>query len=336
MPNSTFIKVCYVFNSRDELLIAFPTKKNLHSHIITLVLTSILYIPTVLLNALTIRAVWRSPALKGKLSNINVMVNSVINIAVGIVCFPLLTVLLASEIAGHPSCLVFAISKKLGNVSYLFSLTAMSTMNIERYIAIFHPFAHRTMVTKQRLLLVTFCACCYETILFGFGFVYVDIVPYILTVVTVLFIASTVIVHCGILFSRLKNLVHPAVRNLSSSVEEARGDRTRQGTGNQSIEICRENSKHRTKQDLKAAKTCFVMMVCSLACFLPGLFSNVDRLRGETSVSIIVLRRWFALLFLCNSWINPVILFWRNKTLRTDGLGQICQLKNVGSKSTSY
>lgn len=295
--NTTFTKTCYILNSRDELIVTFPSKKNLHAHIIAIIISVILYFSTAFLNGVTFRAIWRSRLLKEKVSNFNVMVKSVIDLAIGILLIPLFITVLASEIGGNPSCLVFMISKKLGVLVYIYSVTAMCTMNFERYLAVLHPLIHRTKVTKRK------------TILFGFAFVYVNIFRVILTIVAFLFIASTVVVYTRILFSCLKNRVPPANK---MSVQP------------HSIV---EKQKRRFQQDLEIAKTCFAVMVCCLICLLPGLFSNIiDRLKINDSFSAVLQRRWFALLFLSNSTMNPVIFFWRNKTLRTEGINLIKSL----------
>ena len=307
--NTTFTKTCYILNSRDELIVTFPSKKNLHAHIIAIIISVILYFSTVFLNGVTFRAIWRSRLLKEKVSNFNVMVKSVIDLAIGILFIPLFITVLASEIGGNPSCLVFMISKKLGVLVYIYSATAMCTMNFERYLAVLHPLIHRTKVTKRSLLIYTFALCCHETILFGFAFVYVNIFRVILTIVAFLFIASTVVVYTRILFSCLKNRVPPANK---MSVQP------------HSIV---EKQKRRFQQDLEIAKTCFAVMICCLICLLPGLFSNIiDRLKIYDSFSAVLQRRWFALLFLSNSTMNPVIFFWRNKTLRTEGINLIKSL----------
>ncbi len=303
--NTTFIKTCYVWNSRDELIVTFPSKDSLHVHVIAIIIGTILYLPTVFLNAVTFTAIWRSRLLKEKVTNFTLMVKSLIDLAIGILFIPLFITVLASEIGGYPSCVIFMTAKKLGMLAYLYSVAAMSTMNFERYLAILRPFTHRARVTKRRLLMCTFTVCCCKTILFGISLIYVDILPFILSVITILLIFSTLVVYTRILFFCLNNRVHPA------------NQMSMQSNG---AEVKR---KRRFKQDLEVAKTCLVVIVCCLVCFLPGMITNAVRLKISATFSAVVQRRWFALLFLSNSTMNPVIYFWRNKALRTEGMNLI-------------
>jgi hypothetical protein len=304
--NTTFIKTCYILNSGDELIVTFPSIKNFYVHIFAMIVSTILYFPGVFLNFVVFTAIWRSRLLKEKVSNFNVMVKSVVDLAIGMLFIPLLITVLASEITGNPSCTSFMISKKLGMLGLIYSVTVMSMMNCERYLAILHPITHRVRVTRRRMLTCTLTTCCFITVLFGFTLIYVDIIPFIVNGVTLVFLSSTVFVYSSILFFCLKN------RRVNPTNQRSM----------QSHSAVKERRQH-FHQDLKVAKTCFVIIVASLACYLPGMISNISRLKLNATFSAVVTRRWFAILYLSNTTTNPAIIFWRNKAIRREGINLV-------------
>lgn len=304
--NTSYIKTCYAFNEREELIVAFPSKNNIYVHTFVLVVSIVFFLPTIFLNAVAVTTILKSRVMREKVSNFTIMAKSVIDLAIGLLIYPLFLNQLASEIRGSPSCVVFIISKKAGVFAYICSATTLSTMNYERYMGIFRPMRHRIEVTKTRLLQYNIAICSCQTILFSFAMNYVDIFPFILMVITFSLVLSTVFVYTSILLSRCKNQTHLGnqVSTLSRSTEKSR--------------------KQRFKKELDAAKLCFLVIVCCLACFLPGFISNMGRrLTANPSFSVVARRRYFALLFLSNSMLNPVIFFWKNKKLKSEGVNLI-------------
>ena len=302
--NITFIKVCLVLSDKDELIVTFPTKTYFYLHVTAIVISVILYFSSVFLNTVSFAVIWRSRLLKQKMSNFTVAIKSFIDLGIGMLVIPVYIAVLASELGGSPNCTMFVISKKGGILAFMYSVTAMSTMNFERYMAILHPLSHRANVTNSRLLTYTATVCICQTIFFGLSLTYVYILRFVLTIIVFLFVGTTVVVYTRIFFFRLKNRIHP---------------------GNQMTVQCHskeQKRKGRFKRDFELAKICFVVMVCCLVSVLPGTLSNIDRLTASTtaSFSTVVQRRWFSLLFLSNATINPVIFFWRNKALRMQGI----------------
>lgn len=302
---ANFIKICYALNSPDELIVAFPSKKNLCVHYVALAISIAIFFPSVLLNAVTVLTIFKSRVLRKKVYNFIVLVKSVLDFAIALIFIPLYINFLASEIRGNPSCVTFLASKKMGVLAYIYSVTALSTMNFERYLAIFHPFTHRAKVTKASLLTYTLVACGFQTILFAFALINIDIIPVLLTVITSLFIGSTVVVYIGIIFFRCGKRSHQVNQAFTQSQREV------------------EKKKRKLMEDLELAKSCFLVVVSCLVCLLPGMVSNMERLNVKGSFSAVVQRRFFALLFLLKTMLNSVIFFWKNKTSRMVAMDMI-------------
>ena len=304
--NNTFLKPCFVSSDRDEVIVTFPSQIHFHFHVVAIIISIILYFSTVLLNAVSFTLIWRTRLLKEKVSNFTIAIKSFIDLGIGLLVIPEYIAVLASELAGNPNCVMFVVSKKLGILAFMYSATAMSTMNFERYMAILHPLSHRASVTNSRLLAYTAAVCAIQTALFVLSLIYIDMLRFVLTTIVFLIVATTVVVYTRILLFRLRNRAHPGNQIVQSHSKE-------------------EKRKRKFKRDLEITKICLVVMFCCLVSFLPGIFSNINRLNANSTPSFsgILQRRWFALLFLSNATINPLIFFWTNKALRMQGINFI-------------
>lgn len=305
--NSTtiYVKTCKILNDREELIIKFPSEKNVREHVIMLVLCIILLFSTVFLNGTALTAIWKSHLLKAKVSSYPVMLRSVMDLAIGVVIIPLFITLLAGEINGNPRCDVYFTSKKLGVLFYIYSVTTMAAMNLERYMSVLHPVTHRNKVTKTKFLLYTILACVIQTILFALSILFARIFPFIVATITLLLVTTTVFVYARI-FHKANSLVRRHVVQVSGQSQSAANSR-----------------KRKFSKELKLAISYLLVVVCCLACFLPSTISYIDRLRIQPGVSLVVRRRWFALLIVLSTTVNPVIFFGTNKALRESAINSL-------------
>ena len=107
----------------------------------------------ILLNVVVIISLWRSSQLRKKLCYFMILVLSCFDLAVVSITHPLLilsTILWSMEI-NHGEIEVTRVYTRtlLGG----FSMIALLTLTIERFLALTYPFFHQTAVTKKRLLL---------------------------------------------------------------------------------------------------------------------------------------------------------------------------------------
>ena len=286
----TFIESCKFLNDREEVIIKFPSNRKLREHIILLALGIILCLSATFLNGVATTAIWTCEQLKAKVSSFTILVKSIMDLAIAVVTFPLYITLLSREIGENPTCDEYFLSKKIGALFNVYSVTIMCMMNFDRYMAILHPITHRNKVTKQRLLKYTVLAMVLQIILFVFSIIEVKIVTYVLAATTLLLIATTVFVYARIFCS-----VRKATRN----------------------------RKWKLKKELKLAGSSFLIVVCFLVCFLSATIAYINRLKDQPSFSLVVRRRRFALLSLLSTTLNPIIFFWRDKAMRTRGIALI-------------
>ena len=108
----------------------------------------------IFLNSLVIVSFWRSSLLRKKLCYFMIMVLSCCDLLVVLTCHPLVALDAMFRLTGNvnASSRLSTISFKMSNIFIGFSLLALLVMNFDRYLATYHPFFHRTSVTKGKLL----------------------------------------------------------------------------------------------------------------------------------------------------------------------------------------
>ena len=304
-PTVVFIKSCPILNDREDLIVDFPSTENLFDHVIMLVLCVLLFFFCVILNGVSAVTISRSRILNEKISYFTVMVKSMIDFTFGLTITPQFIVLLATEIAGNPNCVAYLFAKKMGVFLFIYSVIALSAMNFERYTAIIHPVAHRNKFKKEIILAYLLLIGVFQTILFGLSFIFIHTLPFVLAATVLLLIASTIYVYTMIFVSRLRSWL-----GSSNATEPRKNEET-------------EDKRRRLLRSIKSSKefqvatNCFLIVILTLSFVLPATISYMDRSRIQPSFSAAVRRRCFALLILCNAALNPVMFFWKNKTLRT-------------------
>ena len=185
---------------------------------------------------------------------------------------------------------------------YVFSLTALLTMTVERYLALMYPFFHQKYMTKSRLIAV-FLVC-----QLPFGTLYLlqlDIEKGIaLTTVGVF-----VLVLCALNFKvfylakKLRRCAHITLGSLNGSEQRSFG---------------RKNHKL-TAAGLGKMSTCLIAALCLFICYCPVLlFVLTGNANRKDSVWRII-NLWGATFVTLNSSLNCLIFFYRNSTLWSNG-----------------
>lgn len=302
---TNFIETCKFLNDREILIIKFPSDTSVLRHVILLVVCILLLFSTIFLNGLTIAAIWLCGQLKAKVFCFTLLLKSVVDLAIGVVILPLFIALVSREIAGNPTCVLYFISKKVGVLLYIYSVTVMCTMNIERYMAVLHPTTHRNKVTKTIVLKYTKLAFLLQTVLFSLSIISAQIFSFVLATTVLLLIATTVFVYTRIVLSQVK--IHTQERRMAPLQAESAG-RLRMS---------------KAMKEVKLATTSVMVVVSFLVCFLPSTISYTSRLNTQPTFSVVVRTRWFSVLVVLSTTLSPIIFFWRNRALRVTGIASI-------------
>jgi hypothetical protein len=148
---------CRFLGSTQIVITNFPSEGLWVNHIAVIVFNCIMIIPTILLNAVPMITIWKSSQLNRKPCYFIILVQCLVDLAVGVVSMPLFILCLWTFT--QPSyCtvglfLILVIFLPVG-----MSASTSLALTIDRYIAIVHPYSYSTEVTKKRIL--TFSASC--------------------------------------------------------------------------------------------------------------------------------------------------------------------------------
>ena len=107
-------------------------------------LDGLLIIPTILLNIIAAKTIFKSSNLKGKAYFFLILVQSVLDTAVGVIALPLYTFGLATEAAGVPNCWINFLCLEVSLFFTGGSFVTLSVMSFERYMGIFYPNKRKT------------------------------------------------------------------------------------------------------------------------------------------------------------------------------------------------
>ena len=258
-------------------------------------------IPTILLNSVAIITILKSSQLKSKPCYFIILVQSIIDLAVGVLSIPLLIFFLASGIGGITNCIAARLAWKSAALKSMLSWVTLSALTLERYIAILHPYAYKTQVTKKRLLTYVGCGGIVPISLF---FVFLHN-PRLYHICGAAFI-MLIFVFTAFAYTR----IYLVVKKLSRSPNRPHDPAAVENTTKMKVFL----------QNFKYAKSCFMIVVCfGVLCFLPGAVtvSFLPTLTLSDKQAVMV---WVFTLGMLNSCVNSVIFFWTKTLLRNEAV----------------
>lgn len=269
-----------------------------------------LFFTTIFFNGVTMMTILNTPKFKEKVSNFAILMQSILDFASGILIIPLMTLRLVNDLICSPSCVVAFVVKKIGFICYVYSMTITCVMSFERFMGVLYPFVHRVKVTKARLLKYVISVCSAQTLFYTFSFINGAKITRPFFVGNILLsLAFTLIVYARIFCVRIKNNRFPVQQAVNIT---ERNNLTRKG---------------RWMKELKIAKSCFLVVVTTFMFSLPAI-TMVSWLSLENVFLDYTVRNFCYILTIFNFTANPLIYFWRNKALRTEGLARVRNLLN--------
>jgi hypothetical protein len=294
---------CQILGTTHFAITKLSSEKLLINHIFAIAVNGILIIPTILLNATAIITILKSSQLNSKPCYFIILVQSVIDLAVGVLGIPIFIFFMASGIGGISTCLATTLALRSTILPVGASTNTLCAMTLERYIAILHPFAYSTQVTNKRLLIGVGCCTAVEwsVIILSFAIHWLfEIYAMVAQALSFFFIAFV--------YTR----IYLVVRKLAQS-------RNKSHEGNLT-------SMKLFLREIKQAKSCFIVVICFCVLgFLPTtiavpFFPSFDQFE-ELAIKI-----WIMTLGLCNSSFNSVIFFWTKRMLKKEA---VKMLKNT-------
>ena len=299
--------------SMGDLVIVNPTEEYFVSDVIACIVNAALTISTLLLNSIMVIAYSKSSQLRKNISNFLIMVLSCIDVAIGGIVNLTFTVFLLTKITGNGSCMFLFVVLKLIIMLSGMSVATMSSMNLERYIAILHPMTHRAKLTKERLLMFA--------LLFWSGYIDAFIVSFtsqntqgkMVVSLRLCYIIFTIWTYVKIFLAMRKSRRIFPLNNAES-------------TNNTTSSL--ETSFNRKKQflkELKVAKSYILVISSNFICFVPQLIITALYYNGLLVTQLDLFNTWAITVVLLNSSLNSMLFFWLNRKLRYDSIAILKQ-----------
>ncbi len=259
----------------------------------------------IFLNSVVIISLWRSRQLRKKLCYFMILVLSCVDLAVVTVTHPLLissTIYYALEGISEAREVVRAATSY---ILFAFSMSALFTLNVERFLALICPFFHQASVTKTRLV----CFLAFVTIIIA------GLPPLVYfngktTIVDILIVVYFLLVLFLIIYGNYR--IFTIAKSKRTNVRIA------------PTTAARSTNERRKKRilNLKNISTCSLAVGFLFVCSCPEIINAALRSASETPFydqKVLLFSLWSSTFLSINSTFNCLIFFWRNSILRREG-----------------
>ena len=307
--DSDVLKNCSIGAVKSEVIAQYKIEKYFINQIMVCVVNAVLIISTVGLNGISVLTIQKSPSLKEKVCYFLILIQSSIDLTVGLVGLPLHLYFVISELLGVAKCLLNLLTVQILLYLNASSLAVLSAMTFERYYGVLHPILHRTRVTKRRMLIFILCVMVFMLLSIVLWFTYLSLFVFLVYAALVFLLLYTGYAYTRIFMVARKKLGHSG--NRPGIVEP------NQTTAN----------KRSFLKELKLAKSCFLVLICYMIFFIPGPVVYFVNANSDTQSIRRIKRSWVVSLFAVNSSLNSLIFFWAKSMLRKEAtkiLKRIC------------
>ena len=263
----------------------------------------------IFLNSVVIISLWRSSQLRDKTCYFTIFVMSCFDLSAVVINHPLL---MTSEIVrafGDNDKLPEYVTSFIIMLSNGFSMAALMTLNMERFLAVCYPFLHERVVTKEKLM-------SFQAFL---SFIAIGLV--ILTFNKMVLSRHLLLAVClpgsFIFFICLNYKTFLIANSKRKSIKVAPAN---------------EQKTKLPKLNLQTMSTCSLAVYCYLICASPEIihsFYTLITTTGLSRKSDRILCTWAVTFLTANSTFNCLVLFWRNTVLRREGMKIIKNIQSI-------
>lgn len=286
-----YVKECSILSYAYRIIVDFPSSKFIHTQVFTSVMNCFLTIPVIVLNGITVLTLWKNRPLMLKVSNLPILIQSIADLAFGLLTLPLFTFLHLSEVYGKPNCALSFVLSSVAFIPWGLSLAALCALTLERYMSVLHPIFHRSNLTKKAFVAYS----CWVSL------VTLIIVPLAVASATfyyifcVLYAIVPVLLHafCYIRILHSRRKLVPA-NNMN------------------------RNGKGESLKEVKLAKSCALVVLTFYVCCIPGEILNLYYLTNVMIYRVVI--SWYCVAFGINTILNSVIYFWTRPRLRKEAI----------------
>ena len=260
----------------------------------------------IFLNAVVIISLRRSSQFRKKPCYFMILVLSCFDLAVVAINHPLL--ILSAIFCSYSDCSKPGeqVRGHIYNALYAFSMAALVTLNIERFLGLTFPIFHRTSVTKGRLLILQ----AFLTILL-FGEIALSRIYLETALERHIFIIAelSALLFLFIYFNYKMFII--AMSKFGNDEVVATTATSRDG----------RRKKHTL--NMKIISSCSLAVACFFICSSPHITYSALRLTSETPFydnQVVLFHLWADTFVAMNSTFNCLIFFWKILAMRREGM----------------
>ncbi len=295
--NYTSFATCRFGENSYKITRKFPSNAYEHSRIAMIVINCILSLSTIFLNGVSVITIRKSSQLKSQVCYFMVLVQSVVDLGLGILGIPLFIYCLLSPFLDSVDCTFVVLALGSTFIPSGLSIITLSAMTIERYIGVLHPYSYQTQVTKKRISAFVCGGGIVVSSLVAASARDRGIIRTFSAVVIPIFIFLTGFVYTRIFFA-IRKLVRSEQRPACESV------------ANKNVR------KRNFFRECRHAKSCFLVVICFGIFLLPVTLSPVFFKVDSNEYKEYFF--WCYTMMVLNSSVNSVIFFWTKTLLRKE------------------
>ena len=288
---------------KQEQSVKSGTENYFVNQIAVSVINCVLVVTIVGLNGVSILTIVKTPVLKQKVCYFLILVQSCVDLTVGVIGLPLHIYFLISELLSVASCFINFLAIQITLCMNGLSLVVLSAITLERYYGILHPLLHRTKMTKRKIRIYIIFVSLFMFFSIVLWFTYSTLFAVVTYAALVLLLLFTTFAYARIFVVGRQKLGHS--RNRLAVAEQNQA-----GLG--------LNEKRSFLRELKLAKSCFLVLICYVVCFIPGPMVYLIAPENDTPGIRRIKRSWIMSLFALNSSLNSLIFFWAKPMLRNE------------------
>ena len=277
-------------------------KSDIFNVVFLCIINIIFIVAGIFLNSVVIISLWRSSQLRKKPCYFMILVLSCYDVAVVTISHPFLIVSTIYFSQGEIDKIREDTRNNITLVLYASSMSALFTLNVERFLALTCPFLHQASVTKTRLL----CFQAFWTVII------IGISP-----LTYLNLETILDIFACVFISSLLFLFIYSNYKIFIIAKSKRADKRVAPT------TAMDKNRKTRILNLKSISTCSLAVGCFFCCFCTHIIYSVLRLASRKSLSdtqFLSFFLWSSTFISLNSTFNCVIFFWRNSILRREGM----------------
>jgi hypothetical protein len=296
--NSTLFATCKIAESSYKIVRKLPSNAYEHSRIAMIVINCILSLSAIILNGVSVITIRKSSQLRRQVCYFMVLIQSAVDLGVGILGIPLFIYCLLSPFLDSVDCTFIIMAVRSTFIPCGLSIITLSAMTIERYIGVLYSYSYQTRVTRKRILAFVCGGGILVSSLVVVSAHYRGIISVFSAIAIPLFFLLT-----GFVYTR----IYLAIRKL------VRSEKRRPGCESDVNENCR---KRKFFRECRHAKSCFLVVICFGIFLLPitlsPLLFKIDGIEYKEYFF------WCYTLVVLNSSVNSVIFFWTKTLLRKE------------------